>query len=187
MPPAAHDELTGIVAQLSGTFRAFTNGDAHLNNYLVDANGDGRFIDFEFAGFHSIFFDLANLYVPGPRWMTVNVPEAHGLESLYRTDVASTFPEIADDQTFNQGIAGAAFMWALRRLEGLDKFDARQPGNGSRTHRVATLEAAADVAERKHCLPNLAGWARTAAHRLRRRWPDADIDLTALPDYTSRW
>ena len=33
-----------------GPFLAFTNGDAGANNYLVDGT-DGRFIDFEFAGF----------------------------------------------------------------------------------------------------------------------------------------
>ncbi len=187
LPPAAEEELAGIVAHISDAFLAFTNGDPQLNNYLVDANGDGRLIDFEFAGFQSIFFGLANLYVPGPMWMTVNAPETHGLESLYRTELADVIPEIADDKIFNNGIAGASFIWALLRLHGLDRLNARKPGDSSRVHRVATLEAAADLAERKQCLPNLVDWARTAACLLRRRWPDADIDLAALPDYTSRW
>lgn len=187
LSPAAQDELAGVIAHLPGTFLAFSNGDPQLNNYLVDANGDGRLIDFEFAGLQSIFFGLAQLYVPGPMWMTVNAPEKHGLESLYRTELADVLPDIADDKIFNNGVVGAAFIWALLRLQGLDQLNARQPGDSSRAHRVATLEAAADVADRKSCLPGLADWARTAARLLRRRWPDADIDLTALPDYTSRW
>lgn len=187
LPPPAERELVGIIANLPGTFLAFTNGDAQLNNYMVDRTGDGRLIDFEFAGFQSVFFDLANLYVPGPMWMKVNIPEEHGLENLYRTELATAIPEIADDEKFDNGVAGAAFIWAVRRLAGLDRFDARAPGDSSRAHRVATLEAAAGLAERKHCLPHLADWARAAAAVLRRRWPDADVDLAALPDYTSRW
>lgn len=187
LSPPADREYAGIVAEFPDTFVAFTNGDAQLNNFMVDDTGDGRLIDFEFAGFQSVFFDLANLYVPGPMWMTVNVPEECGLEEIYRTELAAAFPEIADDRKFNTGVAGAGFVWAFRRLANLDRFDARKPGDTSRAHRVATLEAAADLAERKDCLPHLADWARTAAALLRRRWPDADIDLAALGDYTSRW
>jgi hypothetical protein len=101
--------------------------------------------------------------------------------------LVDAIPEIADDEIFDNGVAGAAFIWALRRLNDMQKFDARAVGDSSRAHRVATLEAAADVAERKHRSPHLADWARTAAAVLRRRWPDADIDLAAMPDYTSRW
>jgi hypothetical protein len=187
LPPRAEREIFGIVADLSSKFGAFTNGDAQLNNYMVDRAGDGRLIDFEVGGFQSVFFDLANLYVPGPMWMTVNIPEEYRLEELYRAESAVAIPEIADDEIFDNGVAGAGFVWALRRLAGLDRFDARAPGDSSRPHRVATLEAAADVAERKRCLPYLADWARMAAAELRRRWPDADIDLVGMADYTSRW
>lgn len=186
LPVTAESELDAIAAWLPGAFLAFTNGDAGINNYLVDPHGDGRLIDFEFAGFQSVFFDLASLYVPGSMWLTVCTPENYGLEQVYRTELANVEPRIGDDEVFNSGVAGAAFIWALRDLQGLERFDARPPGDSSRAHRIAVLEAAANVAERKRCLPGLADWARTSARLLRNRWPDVDIDVSALPDYTSR-
>jgi hypothetical protein len=54
---------------------------------------------------------------------------------------------------------------------------------------VATLEAAAGTAEAPRALPRLAGWARRTASLLRRRWPDADLDLTdqaRFPPYSPR-
>ncbi|MFC5834254.1 hypothetical protein [Nonomuraea insulae] len=51
---------------------------------------------------------------------------------------------------------------------------------------MTTLEAAAHTADVHRALPALAGWCRRLAEAVRRRWPDADIDVTALPPYTPR-
>ena len=148
MTTAAMHELAGIVTELASpsAFLAFSNGDPGVNNYLVGAHGDGRLIDFEFAGFRHAICDLvADLYVPGPMWLTVGDPLSNGVEEAYRDTLAQAVPEVTDD-----------------------------------------LEAAADAAGRRHCLPQLTAWARAAAENLRRRWPDADIDLKTLEDYTTR-
>jgi hypothetical protein len=71
-------------------------------------------------------------------------------------------------------------------MERLPALEARPPGDHSRPQLVATLEAAARTAETHRALPRLAGWARRTADVLRRRWPDADLDLDALPPYTPR-
>jgi hypothetical protein len=181
-------ELAGVIAEFSypGAFLAFSNGDAQHNNYLVDPAGNGRMIDFEGALFQHAMIDLCHLYVPGSMWLTVQDPTSNGLEEAYRNELAPTVPEVTDDVRFGRAIAGAAFLGTLERVSALDRLDARAAGDRSRLHRIATLEAAAETAATHHCLPHLAGWARAAAERLRRRWPDADVDLAALGPYASR-
>ncbi|MET9023785.1 hypothetical protein ABZV93_27805 [Actinopolymorpha sp. NPDC004070] len=193
MPAAATRELAGITADIAdpGPFLAFSNGDAGVNNYLVDSRAggeaDGRLIDFEAAGFRHAVTDLVNdLYVPGSMWLTVGDPMTNGVEKAYREALAPAVPEVADDRWFGRTLAGAGFVFVACRLANLPKIDDRPFGNHSRLHRVTTLEAAADTAERHRVLPHLTGWARAAAATLRRRWPDTDIDLTTLGPYTAR-
>lgn len=189
MSAAAGRELADITTEIAdpGAFLAFSNGDPGVNNYLVDSRGDGRLIDFEAAGFRHAVTDLVNdLYLPGSMWLTVGDPMTNGVEEAYRDALAPVVPEVADDRWFGRTVAGAGFVFAACRLSTLPKIDVRPAGNHSRLHRVATLEAAADTAERHGSLPHLAGWARTAAETLRRRWPDTDVDLAALDPYTPR-
>ena len=189
MTTAASNELAGVVAELinPGAFLAFSNGDPGVNNYLVDGAGDGRLIDFEAAGFRHALSDLVNdLYLPGSMWLTVGDPMSNGVEDAYRNTVAPVVPDVADDRRFGHALAGAAFLFAASRLSSLPRMDIRPLGDHSRLHRIATLQAAADTAERHQCLPHLTGWARTAGQALRRRWPDADVDLEALDPYTTR-
>lgn len=62
MTTAAMHELAGVVTELASpsAFLTFSNGDPGVNNYLVDAHGDGRLIDFEFAGFRHAICDLVD-------------------------------------------------------------------------------------------------------------------------------
>ncbi len=188
MTTAASRELDGVVAELinPGAFLAFSSGDPGVNNFLVDGDGDGRLIDFEAAGFRHAISDLVNdLYVPGSMWLTVSDPMGNGVEEAYRNTMAPVVPQITDDRTFGHALAGAGFIFAAARL-GLPKLDARPFGDHSRLHRIASLQAAADTADRHRSLPHLTGWARAGAEALRRRWPDADISLDTLDDYTPR-
>ena len=163
-----------------GPFLAISNGDAGVNNFLIDG-GDGRLIDFEFAGYRHCLSDVCCLYVPGPQWMTVGDPLADGTEHAYRSTLASSLPEVEDDALYGRGVAAACLTWALLRLGRLRVLDERGPGHESRTQMVSTLEAAARTAERFACFLALSGWLRTLEDRLRRRWPDADVDLAILP------
>ncbi|MEV5201847.1 hypothetical protein [Streptomyces sp. NPDC053720] len=49
---------------------------------------------------------------------------------------------------------------------------------------VTLLESGARTAEAHRVLPQLAAWCRSTADLLRRRWPDTDIDTTAVAPYT---
>ncbi|MCK2212581.1 phosphotransferase [Actinomadura sp. ATCC 31491] len=162
---------------------ALGNGDAETNNVLVRAGGDpdARLIDFEFAGYGHALHDAVPLHLPGPGWLTVAAP---GPAAEYRRALARGVPEAEDDRRYGLGLAAACLWYALVRVERLPALAARPPGDDSRAQLVSILEAAAGVAH--GALPHLAGWARRTAELLRRRWPDADRDLGALPPYTPR-
>lgn len=179
-------ELAAVREELAepGPFLAFSNGDPEANNVLVHASGvpDARLIDFEFAGYAHALWDAAPLHVPGPAWLATDA----GLDGHYRSALAHGIPQAEDDQRYGFALAAACMAWTLIRLRRLPLLDAREPGDDSRLQLVATLEAAARTADAHHALPHLAGWARHAARALRRRWPDADRDLTTFAPYTPR-
>ncbi|MEV5554561.1 hypothetical protein AB0L44_12950 [Nonomuraea wenchangensis] len=181
----AAGELAAAVAELRepGPFLALSNSDPESNNVLVHAAGepDARLIDFEFAGYTHCLHDAVCLHVPGPGWLSVADP---GPADAYRRALATGVPEAEDDRRYGFGLAAACLWYALVRVERLPALDARPPGDDSRAQLVATLEAAAGVAN--GVLPHLAGWAGRTAELLRRRWPDADREFGGLPPYTPR-
>ncbi|MFI7641763.1 hypothetical protein [Nonomuraea sp. NPDC049400] len=182
----AERELAAVLAELAdpGPFLALSNGDPEANNVLVRASGvpDARLIDFEFAGFTHALHDAVCLYVPGPGWLSVDA----GLGEVYRGALARGVAEAQDDRRFGFGLAAACFSFVLVRLQRLAALDGRAAGDDSRVQLVATVEAAARVAESFGVLPGLAGWAWRVGALLRRRWPDADVDLSVLPAYAAR-
>ncbi|MEO3750881.1 hypothetical protein [Streptomyces sp. B6B3] len=186
-------ELAAAHAELAepGPFLALSNNDAQPNNVLLHAAGppEARLIDFEFAGFTHALRDAVWLHVPGPAWMSVGDPQGTGLADDYRRALAEGVPEAADDLRYGPGLAAACLDWAIIRLQRLATLDDRPAGHPSRPQLVATLEAAAHTAEAFRALPRLAGWARRVAALLRRRWPDADLDLAdpaAFPAFAPR-
>lgn len=186
-------ELTAAFEELNapGPFLALSNGDAEANNCLVRESGlaDARLIDFETARYGHALLDAVCLHVPGPRWMCVGDPVASGLAEHYRRALARGVPEAQDDRLYGFALASACATWALLRLQRFAQLDERASGDHSRLQLVETVKAAARSATAHHALPNLAGWFRRAGAALRRRWPDADVDLTdpvAFPPYSPR-
>ncbi|WP_327589359.1 aminoglycoside phosphotransferase family protein [Nonomuraea sp. NBC_00507] len=183
----AERELAAVREELAepGSFLALSSGDPETNNILVHPSGDpdARLIDFEFAAYTHALHDAVCLHVPGPGWLSVR---DDGLAAEYRRALARGVPEAEDDRRYGFGLAAACLSYALNRLERFPRVDARPAGDDSRPQLVAILEAAARTAEAHRALPHLAGWARQAADLLRRRWPDADLDLEAVPPYTPR-
>jgi Phosphotransferase enzyme family len=177
---AVHHELTE-----PGPFLVLTNGDSNPNNFLVDGE-DGRLIDFEFAGYRHALSTLAWMYVPGPAWITVTDPIAGELTALYRRRVAPSIPEAGDDRRFGAGLAATCLAHAFERLNRFPVVDARAPGDNSRVQLVATLESAAAVAAGRYGFPRLAGWTRRVATFLRKRWSDADVDLSGFRSFAPR-
>jgi hypothetical protein len=180
-------DLDQLLTELTepGPFLAFSNGDSGANNFLV-IESDGRLIDFEFAGFRHCLTDVVCLYVPGSQWMTVGDPSLDGAEASYRSAVASSIPEAEDERRYGLGIVAAGLAFALMRLGRLSLLDSRPSGHESRRQMVATLSAAALLAERLGVAPALRGWVRRAEVRLRHRWPDSDVDLSRLAPYSPR-
>jgi hypothetical protein len=184
---AVEPEIAAVVAEIAhpGAFLSFSNGDAGSNNFLVES-ADGRIIDFESAGYRHALTDAVCLYVPGPMWLTVSDPVTTGLEAEYRAALCRSVPQVADDRRFGFGLAAACMAFAIERLYRFVVIDSRPPGDQSRLQRISTLEAAAVVAESHASLPHLTSWTRRLSEVLRRRWPDADVDLTAYDAYTPR-
>lgn len=189
----AATELTGAFDELEspGPFLALSNGDAESNNCLVRESGpaDPRLIDFESARYGHALLDAVCLHVPGPRWMSVGDPVAGGLAEHYRRALAAGVREAQDDRLYGFALAAACASWALLRLQRFAQLDARAPGDHSRLQLVETVESAARTATAHHALPELAGWFRRVGATLRRRWPDADVDLAdpvAFPPYSPR-
>lgn len=191
---AAASELTAAFDELCspGPFLALSNGDAESNNCLVHESGpsDARLIDFEAGAYVHALLDAVCLYVPGPRWISVGDPTGSGgLAEHYRRALAEGVPQAQDDQLYGFGLAAACAAWALLRLQRLADIDARAPGDHSRLQLVETMESAARAADAYRALPALSGWLRSAGEALRRRWPDADVDVSdpvAFPPYTPR-
>jgi aminoglycoside/choline kinase family phosphotransferase len=190
---SAASELIAVLEELiaPGPFLALSHGDAESNNILVHESGpaDPRLIDFEAAGYAHALVDAVCLHVPGPGWISVGDPSATGLADQYRRALARGVPEAEDDRRYGFALAAACMSWALLRLRRFAVLDTRAPGDHSRLQLVETLESAARTAEAHHALPHLAGWVKRTADVLRRRWPDADLDLTdwaRFPPYSPR-
>ncbi|WP_143591193.1 phosphotransferase [Thermoactinospora rubra] len=194
---AVEREFALALAELAdpGPFLALSNGDPESNNVLVRADGppDARLIDFEFAGFTHALHDAVCLHVPGPAWMRVDLTARCAgsaplprVGEVYRRALAAGVPQAEDERLYGRALAAACMAFAFVRLWRLQTLDRRAAGDASRAQLVSTLEAAACAAREHHALPQLAGLCQRLAEALRRRWPDADIDVAALEPYTPR-
>jgi hypothetical protein len=183
----AEVELSDALDALTqpGGFVALSSGDAGENNYLTEGT-DGRLIDFEFAGYRHALGDASCLHVPGPLWITLRDPIATGIEDAYRSVLQQGVAEASDDERFGFGMAAACLLAALSRLARFPRLDERRPGDHSRLQMVSVLQSAARAADAHRALPRLRAWLSQIAAALRRRWPDADVDLGAYAAYVSR-
>ncbi len=187
IPGDVEGELAALrgVLEAPGPFLAFTNGDTQVNNFLV-GQGEGKLIDYEAAGFRHALTAAALIHTPGSAWITVGGAHCADLEAAYRAALSQGVPEAEDDKRFDLGMAAACLAYALDRLSRVALVDGRPPGDPSRVQLVSTLESAALAARGHRAFPAVSGWADGAAAWLRRRWPDADVDLGAYSPYTPR-
>jgi hypothetical protein len=184
---AVERDLADVAGALlnPGPFLAFSNGDCEANNVLVEGE-DAVLIDFEFAAYRHALLCAVWMHVPGPAWITVTDPISLELEEEYRRALCAGIPEAQDDRLFGFGLTAASLAAACDRLNRFPELDARPSGHASRVQMVSTLEAAAGVARRWRALPALAEWTEQAAQWLRRRWTDADVDLSLYGAYAPR-
>jgi hypothetical protein len=124
MDIAAPDGLSRDLDRLAeldhDRFQVFSPGDICPDNNLLTSEGL-RPIDFEGAGFHSVFLDAAYTRMPfSSCWCVFRLPKTFALEAerAYRGEVVTAYPELADDKVWRPGVrlASAAFATAMTVL-----------------------------------------------------------------------
>ena len=179
------DDLTRRLVE-PGEFHALSTGDAGPNNVLIAPELTARLIDAEFAGYQHALTDLLSLYLPHPAWVTAMDPVGAGLEQRYRDAMAPVAPVFADDVAFGWELAAAAVAYATDRLSRFERCDDRPAGDPSRLQLLITAETAASLLRDRSAYPAIAAWLADVGGALRRRWPETDLDVAALPPWLPR-
>lgn len=172
VPAGLDAELAEIAAVAAGgAYPVFSPGDiCPDNNMLTD--GNVRFLDFEDAGFHSVFLDAAYIRMPfSTCWCVFRMPAslAGDVESAYRREVCVVWPELADDGVWQPGVRRAVAAWTMssmwwllrRSLAGDAPLDDERTSPTTRQlmrHRWRVLAGELESAGE---LPALAGLARS--------------------------
>ena len=160
VPAALDSEIAGVAELLrDGRYRVFSPGDLCPDNNLV--TGDGvRLVDYEDAGFHSVFLDAAYWRMPfSSCWCVGRLPAglAAALERTYRAAVGAAYPDLAADEVWQPGVRRACAVWTLHTMSYL-------------------LDRA--LGEDRSMNPGVA-WAPTARQLLRYRWETLGSWLSA--------
>lgn len=179
------DDLTRRLVE-PGEFHALSTGDAAPNNVLIAPGLPARLIDAEFAGFQHALIDLVSLYLPHPAWVTATDPVANGLEQRYREAMTTTAPVFADDVAFGWELGAAAVAYATGRLSRFERCDDRPAGDPSRLQLLITAETTTTLLRDRSAFPAIASWLADVSAALRRRWPETDLDVAALPPWLPR-
>jgi hypothetical protein len=112
-------QLTEFAA--AAGYQVFSPGDVCPDNNLVTTGGV-RFLDFEAAGFHSVFLDAAYLRMPfSSCWCVAALPQALAAraEAAYRAGIIQVYPDLADDGRWQHGVRQAMAAWTLNSLSSL--------------------------------------------------------------------
>jgi hypothetical protein len=118
VPAGLAADLAEVVAGWEHGYQVFSPGDICPDNNLVTADGI-RFVDFESAGFHSVFLDAAYLRMPfSTCWCVLRMPPglaAEG-ESAYRREVVMAFPDLMSDAAWEAGVLRASAAWTIHAM-----------------------------------------------------------------------
>jgi len=122
------DEL--IEATDARRYPVFSPGDLCPDNNLTAADGLAL-LDFEGAGFHSVFLDAAYTRLPfATCWCVYRLPPdlAATMEAIYRGAVSQIHPDLTDDAIWSPGVRLAGASWVasmtgllLERAVGADR------------------------------------------------------------------
>jgi hypothetical protein len=117
-PAGLEADLADAVTVLDSGYQVFSPGDICPDNNLITADGV-RFVDFESAGFHSVFLDAAYLRMPfSSCWCVLRMPAwltAAG-EKAYRAEVAAVFGDLKSDAVWEAGLLRAMAAWTLHAM-----------------------------------------------------------------------
>jgi len=184
-PPGLDADLEAVSALDHDRFRVFSPGDICPDNNLLTAEGL-RPIDFEGAGFHSVFLDASYSRMPfGSCWCVFRLPKSFSMEAerAYRDEVVKAYPELADDRIWRPGVrlASAAFVLAMAQLlvpavqeEDRPMHRSRTPESSMRQVLRYRWEVTATALERAGELPAIAGVLRALLDTTR-HWQTTDL------------
>ncbi|MEU6237993.1 hypothetical protein [Kitasatospora sp. NPDC047058] len=164
VPPGLAEELTAIGTAGGDRYPGFTPGDTCPDNNLITADGL-RLIDFEAAGYQSVFLTAAYCRMPfSSCWCVYRLPDdlARRIEQSYRLEVLAPYPELADEMLWQAGMAQAVVVWTVYSTLHLLRRALPQDGPMHRTRRPVP----------------------TRRQVLRHRWTGA-LGLTGYPAFTA--
>ncbi|HET9894231.1 MAG TPA: hypothetical protein VFQ44_04805 [Streptosporangiaceae bacterium] len=138
LPGGIEDDLAEVASLLSAAeFRVFSPGDLCPDNNLITSDGV-RFIDFEYAEYHSAFLDAAYLSMPfSTCWCVFRLPPelARQAQATYRDLVSAAFPAAASDEVWLPGVRRASAAWTLHSMTYL--LEASMAGDASMNPRAS--------------------------------------------------
>lgn len=118
-PPGLAADLRSVADLVeSSRYQVFSPGDECPDNNLITPDGV-RFLDYETAGFHPVFLDVAYLRMPfSTCWCAFRLPAglAAEAERSYRAEVCRVHPELADDDVWQRGAALAIAGWTMNSM-----------------------------------------------------------------------
>lgn len=113
--PGLAAELARIGTAGGERYPGFTPGDTCPDNNLLTAEGL-RLIDFEAACFLSVFLTAAYCRMPfATCWCVFRPPPdlAAEVERTFRAEVVASYPELAEEACWQQGMAEALAVWTV--------------------------------------------------------------------------
>ena len=192
-PPGLAADLDAVSDLDHDRFRVFSPGDICPDNHLLTPGGL-RPIDFEGAGFHSVFLDASYSRMPfGSCWCVFRLPKSFSLEAerAYRGEVVKAYPELADDRIWRPGVrlASVAYVvamtyWLMPQVAEEDRpmHRSRDPIASVRQVLRYRWEVTATALERSGELPAMAAVFRALLAETA-QWRAAD--LPAYPAFSS--
>jgi Phosphotransferase enzyme family len=187
-PPGLAGELTRVAAAAEEEFPAFSPGDTCPDNCLLTPEGP-RLIDFEAAGFQSVFLTAAYCRMPfATCWCVGRMPAslAEEIEEIFRGEVAEAYPALADDAVWHAGMDRAIAAWTAaataRGLPRLVKDELRRPPSRPMPTRRELARHRWTMASTVEGLPAFAATMRLLLHEVAGAW-DAG-PLPAYPAFT---
>ncbi len=195
LPPGLDTELISLLVHTEpGEYAVFSPGDVCPDNNLFTQDGL-RFLDFESAGFHSVFLDAAYTRLPfATCWCVFTPPQGLTtmMEAAFRAEVVEAFPELSDDAVWDAGVRGACAVWVLSMslwlLPGaLDDAAELVPAGGRaprrRPYLVHRWRWLADELDRAGELPAVVALLRSALTAAARQWAQSDLVLLGYPAF----
>ncbi|MEV7712835.1 hypothetical protein [Streptomyces sp. NPDC088270] len=117
-PKGLADDLAEIGALVGDAYPGLTPGDTCPDNNLITPSGV-RLLDFEAAGYPSVFLTAAYCRIPFPTcWCSFRIEPALAsrAEEAYRGELLAIHPDLADDGIWHAGVRRALAAWATKLM-----------------------------------------------------------------------